>query len=49
MVLRIGADHVREAGSFQESFRNSDGSARRAKMLVDINDVSDSVLEVIRF
>lgn len=49
LVLRIDADHVREAGSFQSSFRNSNGAPRRQKMLIDTNDVSECVLEVVCF
>jgi len=38
-----------ECGSFQEGFRNADGTPRRSKVLIDLEKVGDAFVYVVNF
>jgi hypothetical protein len=46
MLIKIDKSTLKKCGSFQKDFRNANGSARRSKVLLDLEDLNKN--EVIR-
>lgn len=47
--IRITDDTLVKCGSFQEYFRNADGSPRRAKVLLDLEEIDEELEYFIEF
>lgn len=47
--IRITDDTLIKCGSFQEDFRNADGSPRRAKVLLDLEKINEELAYFIEF
>ena len=47
--IRITDDTLVKCGSFQTDFRNSDGSPRNPKVLIDLEKINKELVEVIEF
>ena len=48
-VCELTRDSLVNCGSFQENFRNSDGSARRKKVSVDLEKLDTEIIHCINF
>jgi len=50
ILIKVDKGFLDKCGSFQENFRNSDGSKRKAKVMVDLSKLKDEdVLARIEF
>ncbi|HOQ48530.1 MAG TPA: hypothetical protein PLV01_01735 [Candidatus Kapabacteria bacterium] len=47
--ILINDDTLMKSGSFQKDFRNSDGTPRKAKVLLDLEKIDDEIIMVIDF
>ena len=47
--LKIDAEILKNAGSFQKNFRNSNGEKRREKILIDLEKMDENVFDVLEF
>lgn len=47
--IKITDDTLIKSGSFQENFRNSDGSPRKAKILVDLEKLDGELVDYLEF
>lgn len=47
--IKITDDTLVKCGSFQENFRNADGSPRRAKVLLDLEEIDEEMVYFIDF
>lgn len=49
VFIKITEATLERCGAFQENFRNSDGSPRRPKLLIDLEEIGDDLIETIDF
>ncbi|MDE1818891.1 MAG: hypothetical protein KGI19_09860 [Thaumarchaeota archaeon] len=49
MLIKITEDTLKKTSSFQNNFRNSDGSPRRKKILLDITELKNDQVHFITF
>lgn len=47
--IRLTRAALKKAGSFQKGFRNADGSARRAKVLIDLEKIRPEIVHCVEF
>ena len=47
--IKITDETLIKCGSFQTDFRNSDGSPRKAKVLIDLEKLDKEIIDVIEF
>lgn len=47
--IRITDETLIRSGSFQVDFRNADGKPRRAKVLIDLEEIDRELIKIIRF
>lgn len=48
-LIRITTETLEKCGSFQERFRNANGSPRRAKLILDLEKIEDEIVHVLEF
>jgi len=48
-LVRVDLGLVSRSGRFQKGFRNADGSARRAKLVIDLEHLDDEIIRTIKF
>ena len=48
-LVRITDDTLVKCGSFQQDFRNSDGSPRNAKLLLDLEELDENAVHFLDF
>ena len=49
LFIRIDMNTLKNSGSFQENFRNSDGSPRRAKVLIKLDELGKGIIKTIDY
>ncbi len=49
LFIRVDSNTLKKTGSFQENFRNSDGSPRRAKVLIKLNELKTEIIKTINY
>jgi len=47
--IRITDETLIKCGSFQSDFRNADGSPRRAKLLIDLEQLDEETVTFVEF
>jgi hypothetical protein len=47
--IKLNAANVKKSGSFQKGFRNADGSPRREKVMINLEEIKDSIVYCIEF
>jgi hypothetical protein len=49
LFIKIDTDTLKKTGEFQKGFRNSDGSPRRVKILLDLNTLTTEIVSSIKY
>ncbi len=49
IILSITTDTLQKSGSFQDNFRNADGSPRKSKILLDLEKIENEIVQTIEF
>ena len=49
-LIKIDGDTLKRCSSFQENFRNANGSLRRSKIMISLNDIKENeIIEQVKF
>jgi hypothetical protein len=49
LFIKLTEETLKKHGSFQKNFRNSDGSPRREKVMIDLDNVNEELINKIDF
>lgn len=49
LFINLTKDLLLKHGSFQKNFRNSDGSPRRVKVMIDLDNINNELIDKINF